>query len=143
MARVLNQRVFNLTNLRNTLSPSRYQFVPGAWYKVSSSFTSLARQTQPGGPATPRHTSLRPYSVMSSSAELLIDQPKYAWLKDLGLGADNPGVFSGTWGGSGQVCKSCMKLICCNLELWELTKLVFFRRNLAIIISGVLAYYRL
>ena len=34
---------------------------------------------------------------------LLIEDPKYAWLKDLGLGADNHGVYTGTWGATGEV----------------------------------------
>jgi len=40
------------------------------------------------------------YSTMS---RLLIDESKYSWLRDLGLKADNPGVFYGAWGGQGQV----------------------------------------
>ena len=32
---------------------------------------------------------------------LLIEDQKYAWLKDLGLSADNKGVFWGEWGGNG------------------------------------------
>lgn len=35
---------------------------------------------------------------------LLINQPKFQWLQDLGLSDDNPGVFDGTWkSGSGPV----------------------------------------
>lgn len=37
---------------------------------------------------------------------LLIESEKYAWLKELGLGADNPGVFHGKWAGSGDVMTS-------------------------------------
>ena len=38
------------------------------------------------------------------STDLLINDPKYSWLRDLGLQEDNPGVFNGTsWSGSGQV----------------------------------------
>ena len=33
----------------------------------------------------------------------LINQPKYAFLKDLGLQEENLGVYSGTWSGSGEV----------------------------------------
>ncbi|KAK3097064.1 hypothetical protein FSP39_006048 [Pinctada imbricata] len=33
---------------------------------------------------------------------MLIDDPKYAWLKDLGLSATNHGVYTGVWGGSGE-----------------------------------------
>uniref|UniRef100_A0A672Z4Z1 Aldehyde dehydrogenase 7 family, member A1 n=1 Tax=Sphaeramia orbicularis TaxID=375764 RepID=A0A672Z4Z1_9TELE len=37
---------------------------------------------------------------------LLINQPKYAWLKELGLSEDNPGMYNGKWGGSGEVVTS-------------------------------------
>ncbi|CAK8680073.1 unnamed protein product [Clavelina lepadiformis] len=41
------------------------------------------------------------------SSDLLIDQPKYEWLKELGLNADNDGVFDGSWRpGSGPVVTS-------------------------------------
>ena len=40
-----------------------------------------------------------------SSTDLLINNPQYSWLHDLGLQENNPGVFNGiSWGGSGQVC---------------------------------------
>ncbi len=39
----------------------------------------------------------------SSTADLLINDPKYSWLKELGLQEDNPGVFDGTWHASGPV----------------------------------------
>ena len=39
-----------------------------------------------------------------SSEDLLINDPAYSWLKDdLGLNADNHGVFNGSWGGTGNV----------------------------------------
>lgn len=38
-----------------------------------------------------------------STADLLINDPKYSWLKELGLQAENKGVFDGTWRGSGTV----------------------------------------
>uniref|UniRef100_A0A4W4G633 aldehyde dehydrogenase (NAD(+)) n=1 Tax=Electrophorus electricus TaxID=8005 RepID=A0A4W4G633_ELEEL len=44
--------------------------------------------------------SFRPVAAMST---LLINQPKYTWLKELGLSEDNGGVFNGTWGGKGEV----------------------------------------
>lgn len=37
---------------------------------------------------------------------LLINQPKYSWLKELGLSEDNPGVYNGSWGGSGEIVTS-------------------------------------
>ena len=43
--------------------------------------------------------------AMSSNADLLINDSKYSWLKDLGLKADNPGVFDGTWHANGPVRK--------------------------------------
>ena len=41
------------------------------------------------------------YSRAMSS--YLINEPKYAFLKDLGLQENNPGVYNGTWSGSGEV----------------------------------------
>ena len=39
-----------------------------------------------------------------SAGDLLVNDPSYAWLKDdLGLSADNDGVFNGSWGGTGNV----------------------------------------
>lgn len=43
---------------------------------------------------------IRQTAAMST---LLINQPKYAWLKELGLSEDNDGVYNGTWGGKGEV----------------------------------------
>ena len=36
-------------------------------------------------------------------SSFLVDEPKYAFLKDLGIEKRNPGVYNGTWGGSGDV----------------------------------------
>ena len=33
----------------------------------------------------------------------LIDEPKYAFLKELGLEKENKGVYDGAWKGSGEV----------------------------------------
>nr|KAG5705947.1 hypothetical protein BaRGS_010837 [Batillaria attramentaria] len=33
---------------------------------------------------------------------LLIEDPKYSWLKELGLSAQNEGVYTGTWGATGE-----------------------------------------
>ena len=33
----------------------------------------------------------------------LINEPKYAFLKELGLEENNLGVYNGTWGGQGEV----------------------------------------
>lgn len=37
---------------------------------------------------------------------LLIHQPQYAWLKELGLKEENDGVYNGAWGGKGEVVTS-------------------------------------
>uniref|UniRef100_M4AZW0 aldehyde dehydrogenase (NAD(+)) n=1 Tax=Xiphophorus maculatus TaxID=8083 RepID=M4AZW0_XIPMA len=42
----------------------------------------------------------------AAMSSLLINQPKYSWLKELGLSEDNPGVYNGSWGGSGEVVTS-------------------------------------
>lgn len=41
-----------------------------------------------------------------SSGSFLIQDPKYSWLKDLGLNESNPGVYNGKWIGSGTVVTS-------------------------------------
>lgn len=47
---------------------------------------------------------VRAFSVGAvKKADLLINEPKYSWIKELGIQEDNPGVFDGTWGGSGPV----------------------------------------
>ena len=38
-----------------------------------------------------------------SMSSYLIDEPKYAFLKELGLEKENKGVYDGKWGGSGEV----------------------------------------
>uniref|UniRef100_A0A8C6QGG6 aldehyde dehydrogenase (NAD(+)) n=1 Tax=Nannospalax galili TaxID=1026970 RepID=A0A8C6QGG6_NANGA len=42
----------------------------------------------------------RPAALMST---LLINQPQYAWLQELGLREENEGVYNGSWGGRGEV----------------------------------------
>ncbi|ELK11611.1 Alpha-aminoadipic semialdehyde dehydrogenase [Pteropus alecto] len=42
----------------------------------------------------------RPAAFMST---LLINQPQYSWLKELGLREENEGVYNGSWGGRGEV----------------------------------------
>lgn len=61
-------------------------------------------------PLRPSYTVLRLKFLLSrtmasgsSTADLLINDAKYSWLKELGLQADNPGVFDGTWHASGPV----------------------------------------
>lgn len=41
--------------------------------------------------------------MSASSVNLLINDPKYSFLKDLGLREVNPGVYDGQWKGSGKV----------------------------------------
>lgn len=43
---------------------------------------------------------------MASSTTYLIDDPNYAFLKDLGLERTNLGVYNGKWTGSGPIVKS-------------------------------------
>merc|ERR1711970_95283 len=43
---------------------------------------------------------------LSTSQPPLIEENSYAWLKDLGLSAENPGVFDGQWGGNGETVTS-------------------------------------
>nr|XP_023404448.1 alpha-aminoadipic semialdehyde dehydrogenase isoform X3 [Loxodonta africana] len=42
----------------------------------------------------------RPAAFMST---LLINEPQYVWLKELGLREENEGVYNGSWGGRGEV----------------------------------------
>ena len=48
--------------------------------------------------------------MSSASSDLLINDPKYSWLRELGLEADNPGVFDGSWHAQGNVrcCQAVM-----------------------------------
>ena len=39
----------------------------------------------------------------AQEGNLLIEEEKYAWLKDLGLKAENDGVYNGSWGARGEV----------------------------------------
>ena len=41
----------------------------------------------------------------SASGDFLINEPKYAFLKELGLDTTNNGVYHGKWTGSGEVGK--------------------------------------
>lgn len=43
---------------------------------------------------------------MSSAQKFLIDQPKYGFLKELGLEKKNAGVYNGTWFGNGEVTQT-------------------------------------
>lgn len=45
-------------------------------------------------------------STSLRSSSYLIDSPEYSFLKDIGLERENPGVFTGSWKGSGEVVTS-------------------------------------
>ncbi|KAL3277218.1 hypothetical protein HHI36_012568 [Cryptolaemus montrouzieri] len=49
---------------------------------------------------------IKTYISRNMSGEYLINNPKYSFLKDLGLTATNFGVYNGKWGGSGKTVKS-------------------------------------
>ncbi|XP_057592322.1 alpha-aminoadipic semialdehyde dehydrogenase isoform X3 [Hippopotamus amphibius kiboko] len=57
-------------------------------------YVQVARKSKLSGPWN------RPAAFMST---LLINQPQYAWLKELGLREENEGVYNGSWGGRGEV----------------------------------------
>lgn len=40
----------------------------------------------------------------NASTAFLIEDPKYSFLKDLGLKENNVGVFNGKWKANGEVC---------------------------------------
>lgn len=62
----------------------------------------VARKSKFSGPWT------RPAAFMST---LLINQPQYAWLKELGLREENDGVYNGSFlGGWGEVCTTWVNL---------------------------------
>lgn len=65
------------------------------WRASGQLFVHVARKRILSGPWD------RPAAFMST---LLINQPQYAWLKELGLREENEGVYNGSWGGRGEVC---------------------------------------
>lgn len=52
------------------------------------------------------NTYLRQQKAAMSTTKYLVDDPKYSFLKELGIGRSNPGVYNGNWTGSGQVTQS-------------------------------------
>ena len=70
-----------------------------------SAALQLARRTFPDLYSTSSGVVVVLHRKMSSgdSKKLLIDEPKYAFLKELGLGAENEGVYDGEWKASGEV----------------------------------------
>lgn len=45
-------------------------------------------------------------TIRAMSSTYLVDDPKFSFLKDLGIERVNHGVFNGKWGGSGSIVKS-------------------------------------
>lgn len=79
---------------------------------LRASSSGLFRLSSP--PSSPAATALllRLRSMASTaSADLLINQPKYSWLKELGLREENPGVFDGSWHAGGKVCAPVCLLV--------------------------------
>ena len=72
---------------------------------LSSKFRPL-RPILGGNCAALKLKQLLARAMASTSTDLLVNDPKYSWLKDLGLQTDNPGVFDGTWHASGPVSLS-------------------------------------
>ena len=50
-------------------------------------------------------------------SNFLINEPKYAFLKDLGLQESNLGVYNGKWSGSGEVSQYFINFLYCDLFL--------------------------
>ena len=48
--------------------------------------------------------------VSRSASGYLVNDPDYAFLKELGIEEENNGVYNGAWSGSGEVCKFTVKL---------------------------------
>lgn len=44
-----------------------------------------------------------PYISQFQMARHLVTDPKYGFLKELGITSINPGLYDGKWGGSGEV----------------------------------------
>jgi len=72
---------------------------------MSSSISKICMQHTLSSRILAHCALIRNFSSSSSRySSLLINQPKYQWLQELGLSEDNPGVFDGDWkSGSGSV----------------------------------------
>ena len=46
------------------------------------------------------------FNVNVRRMSMLVSEPKYSFLKELGLGEVNDGVYDGKWFGSGEVSES-------------------------------------
>ena len=44
--------------------------------------------------------------VLSRCMSMLVNDPSYSWLADIGIKEVNEGVYNGTWGGRGNVISS-------------------------------------
>lgn len=51
-------------------------------------------------------------------SSMLINDPKYSWLKDLDLGPTNKGVFYGVWDGTGEVYSVFIVLLKWNIPVY-------------------------
>lgn len=61
---------------------------------------------------------------------MLIDNPKYSWLKELGLESVNKGAYWGQWGGSGPVSSIASDVIVgCSFNFVLLGNGFRFARN--------------
>lgn len=56
--------------------------------------------------SSPTFASHLKVTCRNASAQYLIDSPEYSFLKDIGLERENPGVFNGSWKGSGPMVTS-------------------------------------
>lgn len=65
--------------------------------------TSLIRSASS---SAKRLNSFLNYSRMMSSSRYLIDDPKFSFLKELGIERLNKGVYNGEWFGNGEITKS-------------------------------------
>lgn len=63
---------------------------------------SLARTLLNQGTSTANRTNL----ISRMASGYLVENPKFSFLKDLGLEKCNYGVYNGEWSGSGPVCIS-------------------------------------
>jgi aldehyde dehydrogenase family 7 protein A1 len=46
------------------------------------------------------------FGTKRMASSCLVDDPKYSWLKELGIQSENPGVFNGQWTGNGELAVS-------------------------------------
>jgi len=92
--------------------------VSGVVRCYSSASASLAfLKSHSKFPIKSTYTSLWFRTTSRAMSNFLVNDPKYSFLKELGLSEKNPGVYDGTWRGSGEVAT--------NYKLYELPKSTF------------------